>query len=113
MARPAPVSVLVYHPYEAQHYASLVRVPAHRVTLQIASTPGDAARLAGEADVLYAWRFPPALYARATRLRWLQVMGAGVEWALSPELPAKVVVTRAPASSVRGWRSTCSAGASG
>lgn len=110
MARPAPISVLVYHPYEAQHYASLVQIPGNRVTLQVASTPGDATRLAGEADVLYAWRFPPALYARAPRLRWLQAMGAGVEWALSPELPAKVVVTRAPgvfgpwmAEYVLGW----------
>ena len=67
MARPAPVSVLVYHPYEAQHYASLIKAPDRRVTVHAASTPGEAARLIGEADVLYAWRFPPALYARASR----------------------------------------------
>lgn len=110
MARPAPVSVLVYHPYEAQNYAALVRAPRNRVTVHVASTLGEAARLVGEADVLYAWRFPPALYARATRLRWLQVMGAGVEWALIPELPSNVVVTRAPgvfgpwmAEYVLGW----------
>jgi phosphoglycerate dehydrogenase-like enzyme len=110
VARPAPVSVLVYHPYEAKHYASLVQAPGNRVTVHVASTPGEAARLIGEADVLYAWRFPPALYARAARLRWLQVMGAGVEWALGPELPAGVVVTRAPgvfgpwmAEYVLGW----------
>lgn len=110
MAGPAPASVLVYHPYEAERYASLVRVPRGRVALQVASTPGDAARLVAEADALYAWRFPPALYARAARLQWLQVMGAGVEWALVPELPSRVTVTRAPgvfgpwmAEYVLGW----------
>ncbi|HEY7648439.1 MAG TPA: D-2-hydroxyacid dehydrogenase [Methylomirabilota bacterium] len=110
MAGPAPVSVLVYHPYEAQRYAALIQAPRNRVTVHVASTPGEASRLIGDADVLYAWRFPPALYARGPRLRWLQVMGAGVEWALGPELPASIVVTRAPgvfgpwmAEYVLGW----------
>ncbi|OGK92988.1 MAG: hypothetical protein A2W08_08860, partial [Candidatus Rokubacteria bacterium RBG_16_73_20] len=50
------------------------------------------------------------LLAKAGRLRWLQVMGAGVDWALVPELPPRVVVTRAPgvfgpwmAEYVVGW----------
>ena len=43
-------------------------------------------------------------------LKWLQVMGAGVDWALVPELPRGVQVTRAPgifgpwmAEYVIGW----------
>src|SRR5262249_1611377 len=45
----------------------------------------------------YAWKLPPALYGKAKRLRWLQVMGAGVDWALeSPDLRRRVLVTRAP-----------------
>src|SRR5439155_22928088 len=44
------------------------------------------------------------------RLKWMQVMGAGVDWALVPELPPSVQVTRAPgvfgpwmAEYVLGW----------
>jgi len=83
---------------------------ARRVAVRIARTAEDAAALIAEADVLYAWKFPPALYAKATRLAWLQAMGAGVDWALTPELPSRVTVTRAPgifgpwiAEYVMGW----------
>jgi phosphoglycerate dehydrogenase-like enzyme len=109
VARRAPVSVLVYHPDEAERYAGLVRAP-RGVTIRVAATPEAAAPVAGEAEIVYAWRFPPALLGKAGRLKWLQAAGAGVEWALVPELPAGVTVTRAPgvfgpwmAEYVLGW----------
>jgi glyoxylate/hydroxypyruvate reductase A len=94
--RRGPVRVLVYHPDEAKEYAALVRAPRGRAALTVCATPADAAAAVGEAEVVYAWRFPPELYARAPRLRWLQAMGAGVDWVLVPGLPAGVTVTRAP-----------------
>lgn len=128
---PRSATVLVYHPTEAQRYAALVRAPhgrvpaphgrvlaphgrvlapSGRVRMHVASTPEQAAPVIGDVDVLFAWGFPRALYAQASRLAWLQTMGAGVEWALVPELPARVVVTRAPgvfgpwmAEYVIGW----------
>ena len=109
MAR-RPVSVLVYHPDEARRYAALVRAPRGRAVVHVATTPAEAAGALGEVDVLYAWRFPPALYAKTPRLAWMQAAGAGVEWALVPELPAHVTLTRAPgvfglwmAEYVLGW----------
>jgi len=39
---------------------------------------------------------PPDVWRGARRLRWLQVMGAGVDWALVPTLPRRVIITRAP-----------------
>jgi glyoxylate/hydroxypyruvate reductase A len=93
----SPSVVLVYHPDEAAAYARLIRVPAaHEVALRVCATEAEATAVIGEADVVYAWQFPPALYGKASRLRWLQVMGAGVDWALVPELPSRVTVTRAP-----------------
>ena len=62
----------------------------------MAASPDEAARHIETADVLYGWKPPVELYARAARLRWLQAMGAGVDWALVPELPPHVVVTRTP-----------------
>ena len=101
-------TVLVYH--ADRRYAELVRVPRRGVTVRIAATSSEAASAIAEAEILYAWKFPPQLYAKAGRLKWLQVMGAGVDWALVPELPPSVQVTRAPgifgpwmAEYVVGW----------
>lgn len=91
MTRP---SVLVYH--ADRRYAELVRIPKRGVRVHIAATPSEAAGVIAEAEILYAWKFPPQLYAKAGRLKWLQVMGAGVDWALVPELPPHVQITRAP-----------------
>ena len=105
MTRP---TVLVYH--GDPKYAAFVRVPKGRAIVSAAATPSEAAALVGDAEILYAWKFPPHLYARAPRLRWLQAMGAGVDWAVVPELPPHVTVTRAPgvfgpwmAEYVVGW----------
>jgi len=101
-------TVLVYH--ADRRYAELVRVPKRGVSVRIAATASEAAGAIGDAEILYAWKFPPQLYAKAGRLKWLQVMGAGVDWALVPELPRSVQVTRAPgvfgpwmAEYVLGW----------
>jgi glyoxylate/hydroxypyruvate reductase len=89
-----PPTVLVYH--GDPRYAELVRVPKRRAIVRAAATPREAAEPIVDAEILYAWKFPPQLYAKAGRLKWLQVMGAGVDWAMVPELPAGVQVTRAP-----------------
>ncbi|HEY3064569.1 MAG TPA: D-2-hydroxyacid dehydrogenase [Methylomirabilota bacterium] len=103
------VTVLVYHPDESAAYAALVPADA-AVHVRVCDSETEAAKAITDADVVYAWRFPAPLYARAPRLRWLQAMGAGVEWALVPSLSRGVVVTRAPgvfgpwmAEYVVGW----------
>jgi phosphoglycerate dehydrogenase-like enzyme len=110
MARSRPLDVLVYEPVDALRYAELIRAPRGRVTITVASTPEQAGQHIATTDVLYGWKPPLDLYAKADRLRWLQAMGAGVDWALVPELPPGVVVTRAPgvfgpwmAEYVLGW----------
>jgi glyoxylate/hydroxypyruvate reductase A len=92
-----PVSVLVYHPDEAEAYARLIRVPSDRhVDLHVCATETEAAAVIGDVQIAYAWKPPAVLYGKARRLTWLQAMGAGVDWALIPELPSRVVITRAP-----------------
>jgi glyoxylate/hydroxypyruvate reductase A len=105
-----PLHVLVYHPDEADRYAALVRAPRGRVVVDVCRTAEEAARAAPDADIIYAWKIPPATYRTAPRLRWLQAMAAGVDWVFVPELPARVVVTRVPgvfgpwmAEYVLGW----------
>ena len=94
--RKGSVSVLVYHPDEADRYAALVRAPRGRVALHVCATAEDAARVAPHVDVVYGWKVPPAFYGKATKLAWLQAMAAGVDWVFVPELPRHVVVTRVP-----------------
>ena len=94
--RADPVEILVYDATDAARYAELIRASRRRVIVNVAYTPEEAARHIATADVLYAWKPPVGLYAKTGRLRWLQAMGAGVDWALVPELPSGVVITRAP-----------------
>lgn len=110
MMRAASLEVLVYDATDARRYAELIRAPRGRVVVHAASTPEEAAPHIPTTDVLYTWKPPTDLYAKAGRLRWLQAMGAGVDWALVPELSPGVVVTRAPgifgpwmAEYVLGW----------
>jgi phosphoglycerate dehydrogenase-like enzyme len=50
-----------------------------------------------EADVLYTARIAPERIAAARKLRWIQTLGAGVEWLLTPELQKRdqLLVTNA------------------
>jgi glyoxylate/hydroxypyruvate reductase A len=92
----APVVVLVYHPEEPEAYARSVRAPAgHPVTVHACASAADAAAVIPDVQVVYGWKLPAVLYGKARKLQWLQVMGAGVDWALA-EAPRRVVVTRAP-----------------
>jgi glyoxylate/hydroxypyruvate reductase A len=103
--------VLVYRPDgEAGRYAALVRAPGGQVTVHVAGTAAEAESVVADVEVIWAWRFPDELYARGERLAWVQTMGAGVDSVLVPQLPAGVVVTRAPgifgpwmAEYVLGW----------
>ncbi len=90
-------SILVYYPdaAEARAYAERIEVSRAPLTVHVVSTPEGAAALAGDAEILYAWKFPAELLARASRLAWVQVMGAGVERFVVPQLPRRVVLTRA------------------
>jgi phosphoglycerate dehydrogenase-like enzyme len=87
--------ILVYHPDDVEAYARLIRAP-RGATIHPCDKPDAAAYAIGETEILYAWGFPPHLLARTPRLRWIQVMGAGVDGFLVPDLAAEVVVTRAP-----------------
>lgn len=90
-----PRSVLLYHPEEAEAYARLVKAPRGSIQLHVCSTPEAAARVVGEAEILYAWNFPSELLAKMPRLRWIQAMGAGVDQFLVSGLPDSVRLTRA------------------
>lgn len=88
--------ILVYHPEPAdtRAYADLIRRPSRDWSVTAALTPEAAIAAAAETEVLYCWRPPRPLLAAATRLRWIQCMGAGVEQLLVPEVSPRVAITR-------------------
>jgi glyoxylate/hydroxypyruvate reductase A len=90
-----PRRILVYHPAEAEAYARLVKASKGAVRLVVCATPEEAAASIAEAEILYAWKFPPELLAKTGKLRWIQAMGAGVEHLLVHDLPPHVRITRA------------------
>lgn len=90
-----PRRILVYHPAEAEAYARLVKASKGAARLDVCATPEEAAASIAEAEILYAWKLPPELLAKAGKLRWIQAMGAGVEHLLVPDLPPHVRITRA------------------
>jgi glyoxylate/hydroxypyruvate reductase A len=111
MARRASAhhSILVYHSSDAKEYAALVRAP-RGVTVHTAASVEAARALIADVDVIYTWKMPAELYPAATRLRWLQAMGAGIDWVPDAALAPDVTITRAPgifgpwmAEYVAGW----------
>ena len=70
---------------------------AHRVELH-ACRPTDvpAPDLLARCDAMLAWRAGPGVLPRATRLRWIQALTAGLEgWIALPDFPAHVTLTGA------------------
>src|SRR5262245_18647081 len=91
----AVLRVLVYHP-NATEYGRLLH--EHHPELDVVATR-DADALSQQirqADVLLAWRVPLSALAGATRLRWIQLTGAGVDHLLPAQrLLGHIVVTNA------------------
>src|SRR5215831_2700818 len=93
--------VLVGLPSQAREIigeANLRRlVDAHpQVRVDIVESPERFATRVSEADAVIVWRFfhlPPQALARDTRLRWVQVIQAGVDPLLTPELIAAEHIT--------------------
>lgn len=90
----SPQTILIYNANRAAEYHDLLRplLPEHR--LIPCATRAEAERHVAEADVLFSWRLPVDLFARAARLRWVQTMGAGVEDLVGAPLPDGCLLTR-------------------
>ncbi len=68
------------------------RVDMHTCRLGAEPPPDLLARC----DAMLAWRAAPGVLPRATRLRWIQALTAGLEgWIALPDLPAHVTLTGA------------------
>jgi glyoxylate/hydroxypyruvate reductase A len=88
-------TILIHSGEPAENEAVVARIAEARPDARLLTAHGEAEvreRLP-EAEILFAWEFPMDLLPLATRLRWFQVMGAGLERLAGAGVPEGVVVT--------------------
>lgn len=92
------VRILVYAPDKTQVYGHLLNANLSKeikTTLDLCTNEGEARKAIPEADVLLAaTTFPVHLLSFAKKLRWIQVLGAGVERFVEGGVPEGVIMTR-------------------
>lgn len=97
MTAPAPV-ILIHSSIRTEDDFLLAELRRARPDLAAAFRTANVfdelvARLP-EAEVLWAYDFPPELFVHAPRLRWFQVMGAGVDHLIGrTEIPDELIIT--------------------
>jgi len=89
--------ILVHSPRqdEAQRYADLIRLHSPDADIVVSTTAEDAERLIDDAEILMGWHFPPPIFKKAARLRWIHKVSAGVDDVpMDTAISAHVVLTR-------------------
>jgi glyoxylate/hydroxypyruvate reductase A len=80
---------------EAQRYADLIRATCPDADIVISTNPVEAEQAIHETEILLGWFFPPAMFSKAERLRWIHKVSAGVDdVASNPDIPPEVTLTR-------------------
>ncbi|MDF2629406.1 MAG: putative 2-hydroxyacid dehydrogenase [Symbiobacteriaceae bacterium] len=90
------LTVLVHAPNAERlaTYAELLPGLLPGARLLFTQTRDEAAAHIHEAEVVFSWKLPADLFAQASRLRWVQAMGAGVEDLVAAPLPKGCLLTR-------------------
>ncbi|HEX5167078.1 MAG TPA: D-2-hydroxyacid dehydrogenase [Thermomicrobiales bacterium] len=92
---PDSPTILVHSGVAHENAIVAARIAEAQPGLTILTAHGEAQvreRLP-QAEILFAWEFPMALLPQAERLRWFQVMGAGLERLAGASVPDGVIVT--------------------
>jgi glyoxylate/hydroxypyruvate reductase A len=84
---------------EAQRYADLVRAGCVDADIVVSTMPAEAKQAVPEAEIVLGRFFPPSMFSKAARLRWIHMVSAGVEdVAFNPDIPPAVALTRTDGS---------------
>ena len=89
--------ILVYcpDPSQARRYREMILARHPGAPVHVASTAVEAEPFAARAEIFFGWMVPPEVLRAATRLKWFQKTGAGVEDVVFDDvLPASVRLTR-------------------
>jgi D-2-hydroxyacid dehydrogenase (NADP+) len=93
----APTPIVVVNADVPGSVLTRIRDISPRLTLVTAQELAERPAWLAEAEVLYTHHIAPERVAAATQLKWIQTLGAGVEWLLTPELRRReaLIVTNA------------------
>ena len=88
-------TILIHSGDARENEVVAARIAQARPGLRLLTADGEnqARERLPEAEIVFAWEFPMQLLPLATRLRWFQVMGAGLERLAGANVPEGVVVT--------------------
>ena len=88
-------TILIHSGDARENEVVAARIAEARPELRLLTAHGeDEVRVRlPEAEILFAWEFPMQLLPLANRLRWFQVMGAGLERLAGAGVPEGIVVT--------------------
>ena len=79
---------------DIDEYANILVESQIPIDLLICRTEEDLEKFIPEAEIIFGVHLPPQVYAKASRLRWIQSMWAGVEGLIRSPLPKDVLITR-------------------
>ena len=87
-------NVVVYEPHRAEDYRKALQPKFPEIAIRAASNVEQLAGLVEEMDILMAFAMPDELMRKATRLRWIQGLGTGVDYLTNlPSLRKEVIIT--------------------
>jgi D-2-hydroxyacid dehydrogenase (NADP+) len=87
-------NVVIFELHSAEDYRKALQPKFPEIAVHAASNVEALAGLVDEMDVLMAFALPDELLRRATRLRWIQGLGTGVDYITNlPSLRKEIVVT--------------------
>lgn len=96
---PRPRTILVQAPLSEAQLARVKNAAGDATVLGPAQVKDDPSAWR-EGDVLFTHHFKPERLREASKLRWIQTLGAGVEWLLGPGVSERTDLTITNASGV-------------
>lgn len=98
---PAPILIFSPDAWEAERYGALLRAAIVDADITVATSKDAAEAAIGRTEILFGWKFPAGLMAKAPNLRWVHKISAGVEDVVIHEpLPASARLTRSDGSAI-------------
>ena len=86
--------VVIFEPYRAEEWGEALRARFPDLSIEAVSDPKELAGLVEEMEILLAFGIPDELMQRASRLKWIQGLGTGVDYITNlPSLRKDVIVT--------------------
>ena len=89
-----PVILLFTKRGDIEEYEQLLKEAGLSEQLIVCSTNEELEAGIGQAEIIFGVHLPPEVYAKASRLRWIQSMWAGVEGLIKSPIGLDVVITR-------------------